>query len=163
MPTMFNPEIERTTMQQVVRQWEVYTTTTNTAGTSPTRRFREYTPWALLYTNKTLGRLQDITSLPSSPSHEPIALPTLPPMIGVKKALRPKLAARRHHSSRKPSRDTSPEPLSPSGEEHSKSREEDLKRALVEAALGSLASLGGIYEQREVRWHQEMRRGQGEN
>ncbi|KAH0586860.1 hypothetical protein H2248_005704 [Termitomyces sp. 'cryptogamus'] len=37
------------------------------------------------------------------------------------------------------------------------SREVDLKRAL-EAALGSLASLGGIYEQREARWREEMRR-----
>ncbi|KAG6910172.1 hypothetical protein DXG01_012621 [Tephrocybe rancida] len=39
----------------------------------------------------------------------------------------------------------------------SESREFDLKRALG-AALGSLASLGGIYEQREQRWHDEMRR-----
>ena len=39
----------------------------------------------------------------------------------------------------------------------SESREEDLKRAL-EAALGSLSALGGIYEQREARWHDEMRR-----
>ena len=37
------------------------------------------------------------------------------------------------------------------------SREVDLKRAL-EAALGSLASLGDIYEQREARWREEMRR-----
>ncbi|KAG6861435.1 hypothetical protein C0995_000275 [Termitomyces sp. Mi166 len=37
------------------------------------------------------------------------------------------------------------------------SRQVDLKRAL-EAALGSLASLGGIYEQREARWREEMRR-----
>ncbi|GLB45931.1 putative thyroid hormone receptor binding [Lyophyllum shimeji] len=41
----------------------------------------------------------------------------------------------------------------------SESREEDLKRAL-EAALGSLGALGGIYEQREARWHEEMRRVQ---
>jgi len=39
----------------------------------------------------------------------------------------------------------------------SESREEDLKRAL-EAALGSLGALGGIYEQREARWIEEMRR-----
>ena len=32
-----------------------------------------------------------------------------------------------------------------------------MKRAL-EAALGSLSALGGIYEQREARWHDEMRR-----
>lgn len=37
------------------------------------------------------------------------------------------------------------------------SRELELKRVL-EAALGSLASLGGIYEQREARWRDEMRR-----
>lgn len=39
----------------------------------------------------------------------------------------------------------------------SESREEDLKRALG-AALGSLGALGGIYEQREARWIDEMRR-----
>ena len=37
------------------------------------------------------------------------------------------------------------------------SKEEDLRRAL-DAALGSLSALGGIYEQREVRWVEEMRR-----
>jgi hypothetical protein len=37
------------------------------------------------------------------------------------------------------------------------SREEELKRMLG-AALGSLTALGGIYEQREVRWREEMRR-----
>jgi hypothetical protein len=37
------------------------------------------------------------------------------------------------------------------------SREENLKRAL-EAALGSLGALGGIYEQREARWKEEMHR-----
>ncbi|ESK91324.1 hypothetical protein Moror_2787 [Moniliophthora roreri MCA 2997] len=39
----------------------------------------------------------------------------------------------------------------------SESREEDLKRAL-EAALGSLGVLGNMYEQREARWMDEMRR-----
>ena len=43
------------------------------------------------------------------------------------------------------------------GSEPSESREEDLRRAL-EAALGSLGVLGGIYEQRESRWREEMRR-----
>jgi hypothetical protein len=43
------------------------------------------------------------------------------------------------------------------GSDNSESREEDLKRAL-EAALGSLGALGGIYEQREARWREEMRR-----
>ncbi len=37
------------------------------------------------------------------------------------------------------------------------SREEDLKRALG-TALGSLGALGTIYEQREARWKDEMRR-----
>lgn len=36
-------------------------------------------------------------------------------------------------------------------------REEDLRRAL-EGALGSLGALGNIYEQREARWREEMRR-----
>ena len=39
----------------------------------------------------------------------------------------------------------------------SESREEDLKRAL-QAALGSLGAVKGIYEQRELRWRDEMRR-----
>ena len=36
-------------------------------------------------------------------------------------------------------------------------KEENLRRAL-EAALGSLNALGTIYEQREARWRDEMRR-----
>ena len=39
----------------------------------------------------------------------------------------------------------------------SESREEDLRRAL-EAALGSLDALGNIYEEREGRWREEMKR-----
>ena len=39
----------------------------------------------------------------------------------------------------------------------SESREEELRRAL-QAALGSLGALGGLYEQREARWREEMRR-----
>jgi hypothetical protein len=42
-------------------------------------------------------------------------------------------------------------------ESSSESREEDLRRAL-EAALGSLEALGSIYEQRETRWRDEMRK-----
>ncbi|THH29565.1 hypothetical protein EUX98_g4622 [Antrodiella citrinella] len=39
----------------------------------------------------------------------------------------------------------------------SDSREEDLRKAL-EAALGSLGAMGTLYEQREARWKDEMRR-----
>jgi hypothetical protein len=39
----------------------------------------------------------------------------------------------------------------------SESREEELRRAL-QAALGSLGALGGLYDQREARWREEMRR-----
>lgn len=39
----------------------------------------------------------------------------------------------------------------------SESREEDLRRAL-QSALGSLGALGNLYEQREARWRDEMRR-----
>jgi len=39
----------------------------------------------------------------------------------------------------------------------SSAREEELKRALT-TALGSLNALGGIYDQREARWRDEMRR-----
>lgn len=41
--------------------------------------------------------------------------------------------------------------------EGGREREEELRRAL-EAALGSLSALGGIYERREMRWVEEMRR-----
>ncbi|KAJ8091742.1 hypothetical protein PM082_020977 [Marasmius tenuissimus] len=43
------------------------------------------------------------------------------------------------------------------GSDSSESREEDLKRAL-DAALSSLGVLGNMYEQREARWLEEMRR-----
>ena len=39
----------------------------------------------------------------------------------------------------------------------SESREEDLRRAL-DAALGSLDALGNIYDERENRWREEMKR-----
>ena len=39
----------------------------------------------------------------------------------------------------------------------SESREEELKRAL-EAALGSIGAMGAIYEQREARWRDELRK-----
>jgi len=39
----------------------------------------------------------------------------------------------------------------------SESREDDLRRAL-DAALGSLDALGNIYEERENRWREEMKR-----
>lgn len=39
----------------------------------------------------------------------------------------------------------------------SESREDELKRAL-DAALGSLDVLGNIYEERETRWREEMKR-----
>ncbi|KAJ7250372.1 hypothetical protein C8J57DRAFT_1355460 [Mycena rebaudengoi] len=48
-------------------------------------------------------------------------------------------------------------PSNSSGDGSDESREEDLKRALG-AALGSLGALKGIYEQREARWVEEMRR-----
>jgi hypothetical protein len=48
-------------------------------------------------------------------------------------------------------------PSNLSGDGSDVSREEDLKRALS-TALGSLGALKGIYEQREARWADEMRR-----
>ncbi|KAJ7886175.1 hypothetical protein B0H14DRAFT_2697929 [Mycena olivaceomarginata] len=48
-------------------------------------------------------------------------------------------------------------PSNLSGDGSDVSREEDLKRALG-TALGSLGALKGIYEQREARWTEEMRR-----
>ncbi|KAF5371999.1 hypothetical protein D9615_008130 [Tricholomella constricta] len=117
--------------QQMTKQWQVYAQnhqnghmTDSTFSTSSTPfQGASFTPWAFLHTNRTLGRLQDTTSMRSSPSHEPIALPTPPPLIGVKKSNRPAIL-QRHRSNRKPPprvdstqpRETSPE-LSSSGEE----------------------------------------------
>ncbi|KAK0492807.1 hypothetical protein EDD18DRAFT_1182787 [Armillaria luteobubalina] len=62
----------------------------------------------------------------------------------------------RSHRSSLADRFLTPSSMSGSGSE-SESREEDLKRALG-AALQSLNTLGGIYEQREARWVEEMHR-----
>lgn len=43
------------------------------------------------------------------------------------------------------------------GSQAGESREEDLRRAL-EAALGSIGAMGAIYEQREARWRDELRK-----
>ncbi|KAG6849436.1 hypothetical protein H0H93_008512 [Arthromyces matolae] len=128
VPSVFNPN---DIQAQMARQWEVYAQNQQYGNASdstfsPAATPFEgggYSPWAMLHTNRTLGRHQDTTSMRSSPSHEPLEPPVPPPALGVKKSQRP-IVLRRHRSGRKPPprvestqpRDTSPE-LSSSGEE----------------------------------------------
>ncbi|GLB33229.1 putative thyroid hormone receptor binding protein [Lyophyllum shimeji] len=131
VPGAFNAAELSTIQQQMIKQWQVYaqnhhagnvTDSTLSPSSTPFPGGGAYNPWAFLHTKRTLG-IQDTLSLRSSPSHEPVALPTPPPMIGVKKSMRPAVL-RRRMSSRKPPprvestqpRETSPEPSS-SGEE----------------------------------------------
>ncbi|KAG5645290.1 hypothetical protein DXG03_006592 [Asterophora parasitica] len=130
-PAALDPPDLNAIQQQLTKQWQVYaqnhqnghmTDSTFSPSSTPFQG-ASFTPWAFLHTNRTLGRLQDAVSIRSSPSHEPIALPTPPPMIGVKNSARPAIL-RRNRSNRKPPprvdstqpRETSPE-LSLSGEE----------------------------------------------
>ncbi|KAF8075823.1 hypothetical protein FPV67DRAFT_1406069 [Lyophyllum atratum] len=131
VPATFDANDLSVIQQQMTKQWQVYAQNHHHGNVSDSTfspsstpfQGASYTPWAFLHTNRTLGQIQDTISLRSSPSHEPIALPTPPPMIGVKKSNRPAVL-RRHRSSRKPPprvestqpRETSPEPSS-SGEE----------------------------------------------
>lgn len=127
IPGGLDPNHPSVIQEQLARQWQVYAQ--NNHGNISDSTFSPsstpfqgagYNPWAYLHTNRTLGRMHAPMSLQSSPSHEPVALPTPPPMVGVKK----KPGLRRHLSNRKPPprvestqpRETSPEPSS-SGEE----------------------------------------------
>lgn len=131
IPTSNNTSELTSIQEQLARQWEVYarnhqygnvSDSTFSPSSTPFEG-ADFTPWALHHTNRTYGRLQDTTSMRSSPSHEPLEPPVLPPTLGVKKSHRP-VVLRRHQSGRKPPprvdstqpRDTSPEPSS-SGEE----------------------------------------------
>ena len=118
--------------EQMARQWQIYAMNNDHGNISDstfspsTTPFQGYNPWAFFHTSRMLGgrgRMHDTTmSLQSSPSHEPITLPTPPPMLAKKKS--PQSGMRRHLSNRKPPprvestqpRETSPE-LSSSGEE----------------------------------------------
>jgi hypothetical protein len=83
-----------------------------------------------------------------------------PAMTGMRSAFRHVASKRRSARSHKSSladRFLIPPGGSENGSENSSETREDLKRAL-EAALGSLGALGGIYEAREARWREEMRR-----
>lgn len=90
--------------------------------------------------------------------------PTLlqsPAMAGLRASFRHVASQRRIARSRRPS--LADRLLLHSGssgdgsDSSSESREVDLKRAL-EAALGSLGALSKIYDEREARWRDEMRR-----
>ncbi|KAG6816122.1 hypothetical protein H0H87_008472 [Tephrocybe sp. NHM501043] len=131
IPVSFSKNERNNMQQQLTRQWEVYAQNhrygnVSDSTFSPSSTPFEgaaYSPWAFLHTNRTMGHLQDTTSMRSSPSHEPVELPVPPPTIGVKKSQRP-MVLRRRQSGRKPPprvdstqpRETSPEPSS-SGEE----------------------------------------------
>ncbi|KAG6890667.1 hypothetical protein C0992_013339 [Termitomyces sp. T32_za158] len=130
VPTSHNTPDLNNIQEQLARQWGVYAR--NQYGNVSDSTFSpsstpfegaDFTPWALHHTNRTLGRPQDMTSMRSSPSHELLEPPVLPPALGVKKSRR-STVLRRHQSNRKPPprvdstqpRDTSSESSS-SGEE----------------------------------------------
>ncbi|RDB20276.1 hypothetical protein Hypma_012565 [Hypsizygus marmoreus] len=132
-PQTFDANDLSAIQQQLAKQWQIYAQNQNYSGNISDSTFspsatpfqgNAYNNWAFLHTNRTLGRMHDTTSLRSSPSHEPIALPTPPPMIGVKKKVVNRPSSLRRLSNRKPPprvestqpRETSPEPSS-SGEE----------------------------------------------
>jgi len=140
------------------------------------RRRRWETRWeALIQAFQALDRQTDATLiLMASPSHSTklhsltsrsirreSSLINSPAMFNMRSAFRHVASRRRVARSRKSTladRLLMPSGTSADGSEgSSETREEDLKRAL-EAALGSLGALGSIYEQREVRWREEMRR-----
>jgi len=115
--------------EQVARQWQIFAQnnrgdmTDSTLSPSSTPFQGElYDHWAYVHTNRMMRGLQDTTSLHSSPSHQPIALP-IPPSFPARRKER-NLHSKRQAYNRKPPprvestqpRETSPE-LSSSGEE----------------------------------------------
>ncbi|KAJ7174443.1 hypothetical protein C8R46DRAFT_891781 [Mycena filopes] len=137
------------------------------------RRRRWETRWdTLVQAFNALDRQTDATLvLLAAPSHSTklhsltsrsvkrhSALSHSPAMADVRNGFRhiavQRRATRSHHSSLA---DRFMGPSNLSGDGTDGSREEDLKRALG-TALGSLGALKGIYEQREARWAEEMRR-----
>ncbi|KAF7331044.1 hypothetical protein MVEN_02444700 [Mycena venus] len=97
----YDPNHPSTIQEQLARQWQVYAqnqsalagghvsdSTFSPAATPFQGNGASYNPWAYLHTNRTLGGggvgRQDLHSLQSSPSHEPVALP-IPPTVGVRK------------------------------------------------------------------------------
>ncbi|TFK63988.1 hypothetical protein BDN72DRAFT_802733 [Pluteus cervinus] len=131
--------------EQMVRQWQIYAQNNNnghmtdsTFSPSTTPFQNAYNPWAFLHTSRTLGggRLHpDAMSMQSSPSHEPVPLPSVPTINRRREREREparEVHRERDHSNlrnqvltRKPPprvestqpRDTSPEPTSSEGEE----------------------------------------------
>ncbi|KAF8890372.1 hypothetical protein BD779DRAFT_1785035 [Infundibulicybe gibba] len=129
IPSTLDPNHPNNIQEQLARQWQVFaqnnhgnmTDSTFSPSSTPFQG-AGYNPWAFLHTNRTIGRIHDARSLQSSPSHEPLPLPT-PPNVGLKKKdrttnLRPRGTSRKpppRVESTQP-RETSPEPSS-SGEE----------------------------------------------
>ncbi|KAJ7165586.1 hypothetical protein C8R43DRAFT_878493 [Mycena crocata] len=115
----YDPNHPSSIQEQLARQWQVYaqnqsalagghvSDSTFSPAATPfqgTGAGTAYNPWAYLHTNRTLGGVggvgrQDLRSLQSSPSHEPVALP-IPPTVGVRKRDKPALT--RQVSARKP-------------------------------------------------------------
>ncbi|KAJ7123190.1 hypothetical protein C8R44DRAFT_621142 [Mycena epipterygia] len=103
----YDPNHPSTIQEQLARQWQVYAqnqtalvgghvsdSTFSPAATPFQGNGSAYNPWAYLHTNRTLGGAAgvgrpDLGSLQSSPSHEPVALPLIPPTVGVRKKYRP--------------------------------------------------------------------------
>ncbi|KAF8173818.1 hypothetical protein K438DRAFT_1610529 [Mycena galopus ATCC 62051] len=110
----YDPNHPSTIQEQLARQWQVYAqnqsalagghvsdSTFSPAATPFQGNGASYNPWAYLHTNRTLGGgvgRQDMHSLQSSPSHEPVALP-IPPTVGLRKK---PVSMRMQVTSRKP-------------------------------------------------------------
>ena len=119
--------------EQLALQWQMYALNNSRAPPSDSTlspsstpfQGAGYNPWAFLHTNRAFGgRFPDpMTSLQSSPSHEPIPLPLPPTGRGVKKRQRSVNLRSQLETAKPPPRvestqprETSPEPSS-SGEE----------------------------------------------
>jgi hypothetical protein len=131
----YDPNHPSAIQEQLALQLQVYAMNNNRAPMSESTLSPSstpfqppgYNPWAFLHTNRTFGtRHPDpLTSLQSSPSHEPLPLP-LPPTTGraVKKRRRSTNLRKQVGAGQPPPRvestqprETSPEPSSSSGEE----------------------------------------------
>ena len=128
-PGNFDPNHPSVISEQVARQWQIFAQnnhgdmTDSTLSPSSTPFQGElYDHWAYVHTNRMMRGLQDPTSLQSSPSHQPIALPIPPNFPGRRRERN--LQSKRQAYNRKPPprvestqpRETSPD-LSSSGEE----------------------------------------------
>ncbi|KAJ6473204.1 hypothetical protein C8R45DRAFT_835671 [Mycena sanguinolenta] len=176
----YDPNHPSTIQEQLARQWQVYAqnqsalagghvsdSTFSPAATPFQGNGSSYNPWAYLHTNRTLGGgvgRQDLHSLQSSPSHEPVALP-IPPTVGVRKKDRP-ISNRLQATVRKPpprvestQPRSTPEPES-SGEETAGEPEE---QRIAVSEEGNWVGAVPILDPSDADWVDEEDDGDGED